>query len=114
MPTVEEVSTRLSQAKKFTVVDAKDGFWKKRLDTDSSYKTTFNTPFGRYRWKRMPFGISSAPEVWQRTMHEFVEDLEGVEVIADDFLIAGFGSTDRKVNQSLERNERAFLEKCRL
>ena len=39
---------------------------------------------------------------------------EGVEVIADDFLIAGFGSTDREVNQSLERNERAFLEKCRL
>ena len=75
------------------------GFWQKRLDTESSYKTTFNTPFGRYRWKRMPFGISSAPEVWQRTMHEFVEDLEGVEVIADDFLIAGFGSTDHEVNQ---------------
>ena len=114
MPTVEEVSTSLSQAKKFTVVDAKDGFWQKRLDTDSSSKTTFNTPFGRYRWKRMPFGISSAPEVWQLKMHEFVEDLEGVELIADDFLIAGFGSTDREVNQSLERNERAFLDKCRL
>ena len=114
MPTVEEVAARLSQAKKFTVVDAKDGFWQKRLDTESSYKTTFNTPFGRYRWKRMPFGISSAPEVWQRTMHEFVEDLEGVEVIADHFLIAGFGSTDHEVNQSLERNERAFFEKCRL
>lgn len=112
LPTVEEVLTRLSQAKKFTVIDAKDSFWQKRLDTDSSYKTTFNTPLGRYRWKRMPFGISSAPEVWQRTMHEFVEDLEGVEVIADDFLIAGFGSTDREVNQSLERNEQAFLEKC--
>lgn len=114
MPTVEEVATRLSQAKKFTVVDAKDGFWQKRLDTESSCKTTFNTPFGRYRWKRMPFGISSAPEVWQRTMHEFVEDLEGVEVIADDFLIAGFGNTDHEVNQSLEKNERAFLDKCRL
>ena len=47
-------------------------------------------------------------------MHEFVEDLEGVELIADDFLIAGFGSTDRDVNQSLDRNERAFLDKCRL
>ena len=114
MPTVEEVATRLLQAKKFTVIDAKDGFWQKPLDTESSYKTTFNTPFGHYRWKRMPFGISSAPEVWQHTMHEFVEDLEGVEVIADDFLIAGFGSTDHEVNQSLERNERAFLEKCRL
>ena len=70
------------------MVDAKDGFWQKRLDTESRYKTTFNMPFGRYRWKRMPFGISSAPEVWQHTMHEFVQDLEGVEVIADDFLIA--------------------------
>ena len=113
LPTVEEVVTRLTHAKKFTVVDAKDGCWQKRLDTDSSYKTTFNTPFGRYRWKRMPFGICSAPEIWQRTMHEFVEDLEGVEVIADDFLIAGFGTTDDEVNLSLESNERAFLEKCR-
>ena len=113
LPTVEEVVTRLTQAKKFTVVDDKDGFWQKRLDTDSSYKTTFNTQFGRYRWKRMPFGICSAPEIWQRTMHEFVEDLEGVEVIADDFLIAGFGTTDDEVNLSLESNERAFLEKCR-
>ena len=43
----------------------------------------------------MPFGISSAPEVWQQLMHKFVEDLEGVEVIADDFLIASFGATDR-------------------
>ena len=114
MPTVEEVSTRLSQAKKFTVVDAKDGSWQKRLDTESRYKTMFNTPFGRYRWNWTLFGICSVPEVWQCTMHDFVEDLEGVEVIADDFLIAGFGSTDKEVNNSLERHERAFLEKCRL
>ena len=58
----------------------------------------------------MPFGISSAPDVWQRRMHEFFEDLEGVEVIADDFLIAGFGATDTEVNVSLEKNERAFLQ----
>ena len=45
---------------------------------------------------------------------QHLEELEGVEVIADDFLIAGFGNTEHEVNQSLERNERAFLEKCRL
>ena len=56
MPIVEEVATRLSQAKKFTLVDAKDGFWQKRPDAESSYKTTFNTPFER-------FGIFAAPEV---------------------------------------------------
>ena len=109
MPTIEEVATRLSKAKKFTVLDAKDGFWQKKLDRESSYKTTFNTPFGRYRWLRMPFGISSAPEVWQRTMHEFVEGLHGVEVIADDFVIAGFGDTDEEANKSLEDNKRSFF-----
>ena len=113
LPTIEEVTTRLAGAKKFTVCDAKDGFHQIQLDEESSFLTTFNTPFGRYRWTRLPFGISSAPEVWQRRMHEFVEGLEGVEVIADDFLIAGFGNTDEEVNATLDRNERAFLKKCR-
>ncbi|KAL9978343.1 hypothetical protein ACROYT_G015844 [Oculina patagonica] len=113
LPTIDEVASRLAGAKKFTLCDAKDGFHQILLDDTSSYLTSFNSPFGRYRWARMPFGISSAPEVWQRRMHEFVEDLEGVEVIADDFLIAGFGATDAEVNASLEKNERAFLQKCR-
>ena len=105
MPTIDEVVTRLTKAKKFTVMDAKDGFWQKRLDTESSYKTTFNTPFERYRWHRMQYGISSASEGWQRTIHEFVEDLNGVEVIADDFLIAGFGDTEDGSNPQ-PRDER--------
>ena len=113
MPTIEEVATRLNRAKLFTVVDAKDGFWQKRLDLESSYKTTFNTPFGRYRWLHMPFGISSAPEVWQRTMHEFIEGLQGVEVIADDFIIAGFGDTKEETYKGLEQNERSFFTRCR-
>ena len=46
-------------------------------------------------------------------MHEFVEGLEGVEVIADDFLIAVFGDTEEEVNVNLERNERVIFEKCR-
>ena len=64
LPTIEQVATRLNKAKVFTVLDAKAGFWQVKLDQQSSYLTTFNTPFGRYRWLRMPFGISSAPEVW--------------------------------------------------
>ena len=101
LPTIDEVASRLTGAKKFTLCDAKDGFHQILLDDASSYLTTFNSPFGRNRWTRMPFGISSAPEVWQRRMHEFVEDLEGVEVIADDFLIAGFGETDAEVNANV-------------
>ena len=39
----------------------------------------------------MPFGISSAPEVFQQRMHVVTEGLKGVEVIADDFVVVGFG-----------------------
>jgi hypothetical protein len=113
MPTIEEVATRLNGAKIFSVFDASNGFWQVELDQASSRFTTFNTPFGRYCWKRMPFGISSAPEVCQRKMHEHVEGLHEVEVIADDFVVVGFGSTPEEWNADHDRNVRAFLERCR-
>ena len=62
----------------------------------------------------MLFGVCSAPEVWQRTMHESVEDLEGVEVIADDFLIAGFGIGDREVNNNLKKTWAHFSQEMPL
>lgn len=111
---VEEVASRLSQTKEFTVVDAKVGFWQKRLDIEASDKTTLNTPFGWHRWNRMSVNIFPGSEVWQRIMQGFVEDLEGVELIADDFLTPGFRSSGQEVNNSLERHERALFEKCRL
>ena len=63
LPTIEEVATRLTNAKVFSVLD---GFWQVKLEEAASYLTTFNTPFGRFRWRRMPFGISGVPEVWQQ------------------------------------------------
>ena len=113
LPTIEEVTTRLSNAKVFSVLDAKTGFWQVKLTEATSYLTTFNTPFGRYRWKRMPFGISSAPEVWQQKMNELVEGLKGVEVIADDFLICGFGSDKEEATANHDVNLRMFLQRAR-
>ena len=113
LPTIEEVTTRLSQAKVFSVLDAKSGFWQVKLAESSSYLTTFNTSFGRYRWKRMPFGISSAPEVWQQKMNELIEGLSGVEVIADDFLICGFGANKTEATASHDANLRQFLQRAK-
>ena len=58
-------------------MDAKSAFWQVKLTESSSYYITFNTSFVRFRWLRMPFGISSAPEVWQRKMKEPIEGLRG-------------------------------------
>ena len=73
MPTIEEVVSCLHGVKVFTSLDVSNGFWHFVLDEESSFCTTFNTPFRRYRWKRMPFGIESAPQVFQRKMHELIE-----------------------------------------
>ena len=61
----------------------------------------------------MPFSICLAPEVWQRTIHEFIEGLQGIEVIADDFIIAGFDDIKEEAHKSLEQNERSFFTRCK-
>ena len=62
LPTVEEITCRLSEAKYSTVLDASSWFWQLKLDEASTRLCTFNTPFGRYRFLRLPFGINSAPQ----------------------------------------------------
>ena len=83
-----------------------------KLTENCSYLTTFNTPFGRFRWPRMPFGISSAPEIWQRKMHEAIEGLQGVEVIADYFLGCGFGDTVDEAVKDHDQNLAAYQQRC--
>ena len=63
LPTIEDVARRLQG---FTKLDVRSSFWHITLDSPSSYLTTFNTPFGMFRWRRMPFGIPSAPDGFQR------------------------------------------------
>ena len=89
MQTIEEVVTRMPNAKYFSVLDASLGFWQVTLDAESTNICTFNIPFGRYKFKRLPFGLSSSQDVFQKVMSEMFEDIEGVEVVVDDVLIWG-------------------------
>ena len=57
LPTLEDLTLLLSDAKYFSVLDATSGYWQIKLDEESSLLTTFNTPFGRYPLTRMSFGI---------------------------------------------------------
>ena len=87
MPTIEDVLTRIPKAKVFSVLDATSGYWQIQLDESSAKLCTFNTPFGRYMFKRLPFGVSSAQDVFQAIMTDIFGDIEGVEVVVDDLLI---------------------------
>lgn len=72
--------------------------------------TTFQTPWGRYRWHRMPFGITPAPELFQMKLYQNLEGLGGVFKIADDILIAGQGDTAVEADQDHDRNLKALLD----
>ena len=60
----------------------------------------------------MPFGISTTPEVFQPKMHEMMEGLTGIEVVADDYITVGCGETYDEAVQDHDRNLLAFLERC--
>ena len=72
----------------FSTLDLKDGYWQVELDKESSLLCTFNTPFGRYRFTRMPFGLKSASEVFQKKNEAAFEGIKGIHIVADDIIIA--------------------------
>jgi len=79
-------------------LDANTGFWQVKLSTEAARTTTINTPFGRFCFNRLPFGITSAPEYFQKCMSNIFAGLEGV-VFMIDILI--HGSTQEEHDQRL-------------
>ena len=78
----------------------------------SSNLCTFNTPFGRYKFNRLPFGISSAQDVFQAVMSDIFEDIEGVEIVVDDLLIWVENETrhDERLRKVLQHTRQRNLE----
>ena len=79
----------LAGAKIFSCLDANCGFWQIPLAQESRPLTTFLTPFGRFWFNRLPLGISSAPEQFQKQMSRVLEGLEGVVCQIDDIHVYG-------------------------
>ncbi|KAL5486983.1 hypothetical protein EMCRGX_G019531 [Ephydatia muelleri] len=107
LPTLDDIATRLHGAKVFSKLDANHGYWQIPLDRASQLLTTFNTPFGRYCYTRLPFGISSAQEVFQKRMYQLFGDLPGVDTDIDDMLMI-HGRTEEEHQQRLT----AVLKRC--
>ena len=59
LPILDDLLPELSHAKVFLTVDLTAGYWHCMLDEESRLLTTFSTPFGRYKWNRLPFGFVS-------------------------------------------------------
>jgi len=112
MPTLNEQLHKLAHAKCFSLVDVHDGFLHVPLDEESSRMTTMHTSYGRYRWKRLPFGISSAPEEFQMRHISALEGLESIICIADDILVFGEGTDFTTAEKDHDRRFVAQMERC--
>ena len=87
--TIDEILPGLHKKKYFSVVDTKKGYWHVELDDESSLLTTFNTPFGRFKFNRCPFGIKSSQDAFQPKLDEVYAGIKNVSGIADDIIVAG-------------------------
>ena len=108
-PTPAEVVANItaSKAKYFTVMDTTKGYHQCPLAEDSQELTTFITPFGRFKYLRAPYGLSSIAEHYNRRIAEALEGLSGYRRIVDDIVIY-----DKDPQQHVQ-HVKQFLERCR-
>jgi len=118
LPKVDHTLAQLAGATVFSKIDANCGFWQIPFKESSRKLTTFITPFGKYYFNRLPFGIASAPEHFQKQMEAILAGQEGVLCHMDDVLI--FGRTqqehDTRLHAALQKIQAAGAtlnqEKC--
>ena len=113
LPILDDLMPELARGKIFSTVDLTAGYWHCILDHESSLLTTFVTPFGRYRWKRLPFGLSASSEIFQKRVSQALEGLDGILNITDDVLIYGVGDTQEEALADHDRNLEALLQRCK-
>ena len=119
IPTVDEVLHNLNQSTVFSKLDLKWGYHQLELHPDSRSITTFTTHCGLYRYKRLMFGMNSAPEVYQHVIQKTLQGCEGVANISDDIIVHGRSTEEhnKRLQQVLERLKKTKMtlnaEKCK-
>lgn len=125
LPNITEILDQLGSAKYFSVFDLASGFHQILVDERDAPKTAFSTPYGHYEFKRMPFGLKSAPATFQRLMDSVLTGLQGTElfVYLDDIVLYASSLREheikfdklaaklRKANLKLQPDKCEFLRK---
>ncbi|XP_014665236.1 PREDICTED: uncharacterized protein K02A2.6-like [Priapulus caudatus] len=97
-PTIDDINHKLATARVFSKLNAKSGYWAVKLHEESQELTTFQTPFGRYCFCRLPFGLSVSQDIFQLEMDRIIERCPGVCGISDDIIVYGDNDAEHDTN----------------
>ena len=89
LPRVEDLFAAMSGGKVFSKLDMSQAYLQLPLDDKSKELVTINTHKGLFKYNRLPFGVSSAPVVFQRCMESLFQGCKGVAIYLDDILVTG-------------------------
>ena len=118
IPKIDDLFSKLSGGVVFSKLDLSQAYQQLELDEESKQYTVINTHKGLFRYHRLPFGVSSAPGIFQRVMESLLSDIPGTIVYLDDILVSGSSKEDhlQKLQKVLEKLQSAGLslkkEKC--
>ena len=112
LPFATQIKSDMTGPQFFSKLDASQGFYQLQFDEASTVLYKMATRYGRYSFKRMPYGISSAPEIFQKSINRIMEGLDGVRIFIDVILIWGFAKEerDRRLQSALERIKETNLK----
>ena len=108
LPRPEDLFATLAGGKYFTTLDLSHAYNQVVLDSDSQSFLTINTHHGLFHYKRLPFGVASAPSLFQKTMDIIFQGMDGVICYLDDILISG--RTEAEHLDTLQRVLKKFRE----
>ena len=94
LPKLEELLATVSRGKWFSKLDLTNAYLQLALDEESQKLCTLNTHRGLYQYMRMPFGIASAPALFQKTMDSVLQGIKQVVCYIDDILVTGSNESE--------------------
>ena len=118
LPTTEDIFSKLNGGQLFTQIDLAEAYLQVEVDEESKEMLTINTHRGLFRYNRLPFGVKSAPGIFQQIMDAMICGLEGVAAYLDDVIVTGRTDAEHRQNfEALFRRIREYgfhvrMEKC--
>ena len=109
LPRIGDSFAKMAGCKRFSKINFNNAYLQMEVEEDAKQYLTVNTHKGLFKYNRLPFGIKTAPSIWQRAMEQTLQGIPGVEVMLDDIIVTG--KSDAENLENLEAALRRLAEK---